>query len=170
MSQKQNRKAQLLTGVLIAAIAAFLVAKQRGLTPESVSETVTATPVANAAPTPQDAVYAMLDAARAGDVPLYLSHFTGQMTVLLDQSLAENGEAKFAEYLKRTNATIKGIAINEPRKLTDREVKARVEYVYADRNEVQNMFLVKIGDVWKIERLEETERIKTLIPYGTPVR
>jgi len=170
MSQKQNRNAQLLTGILIAAIAAFLVAKQRGLTPESVSEAVTSATVEKAPPSPQDAVYAMLDAARDGNVPGYMSHFTGQMTTLLDQSLAENGEAKFAEYLKRTNAPIKGVAINEPQKLTEREVKARVEYVYTDRNEVQNMFLVKIGEVWKIERLEETERIKTLIPYGTPVR
>ena len=69
-----------------------------------------------------------------------------------------------------TNAPIKGVAIKEPQKLTDREVKARVEYIYADRNEVQSMFLVKVGDVWKIERLDETERIKTLIPYGTPVQ
>ena len=170
MSQKQNRKAQILTGVLLAVIAVFLVARQRGLTPESVSEAVTSAAAEKAPPSPQDAVYAMLDAARDGNVPAYVSHFTGQMTTLLDQSLAENGEAKFAEYLKRTNAPIKGIAINEPQKLTEREVKARVEYVYADRNEVQNMFLVKVGDVWKIERLEETERIKTLIPYGTPVR
>lgn len=174
MSQKQNRKAQLLTGVLIAAIAAFLVAKQRGLTPELMSEAVTDAVTDSRAekspPSPQDAVYAMFDAAREGNVPLYLTHFTGRMTALLNQSLAENGEAKFAEYLKRTNAPIKGVAINEPQKLTEREVKARVEYVYADRNEVQNMFLVKIGEVWKIERLEETERIKTLIPYGTSVR
>lgn len=170
MSPKPNRRAQLLTGILIAVIAAFLVAKQRGLTPEAVSEAVTAPVAEKAPPSPQDAVYAMLDAAREGNVKAYLSYFTGQMTTLLDQSLAENGEAKFAEYLKRTNAPIKGVAINEPQKLTEREVKARVEYVYSDRNEVQNMFLVKVGDVWKIERLEETERIKTLIPYGTPVR
>ena len=170
MSPKPNRKAQILTGVLIAAIAAFLIARQRGITPETVSEAVT-TPVAEKAPpSPQDAIYAMLDAARDGNVKEYLSHFTGQMTTMLDQSLAENGEAKFAEYLKRTNAPIKGIAINEPQRLTEREVKARVEYVYADRNEVQNMFLVQAGDAWKIERLEETERIKTLIPYGSPVR
>ena len=35
MVPKQNRKAQILTGVLIAAIAAFLIAKQRGITPEA---------------------------------------------------------------------------------------------------------------------------------------
>ena len=113
MSQKQNRKARILTGVLIAAIAAFLVAKQRGLTPGSVSNAVsnavTPAPLEKAPPSPQDAVYAMLDAARDGNVRAYLSHFTGPMTALLDQSLAENGETKFAEYLKRTNAPIKGV-------------------------------------------------------------
>ena len=166
MSPKQNRKAQALTGLLLAGLLAFLVFRPSGDT----ATTVFSEPVEKAPPSPQDAIYAMLDAAREGNVRTYLSHFTGQMTTLLDQSLVENGDAKFADYLKRTNAPVKGVAINEPQKLTEREVKARVEYVYADRNEVQNMFLVKVGEVWKIERLEEAERVKTLVPYGTPVR
>ena len=32
------------------------------------------------------------------------------------------------------------------------------------------MFVVEVGGEWKIARLEETERVKTLVPYGTPVR
>lgn len=177
MGQQQNRKAQALTGLLIAAIAVFLVARQRGFAPGDVGGAVSdvvsnasGPPLEKALPSPQDAIYGMLDAARAGDVRAYMGYFTGQMTTLLEQSLAENGEAKFAEYLKRTNAPIKGIAITEPERLTGREVKARVEYVYADRNEVQVMFVVEVSGEWKIARLEETERVKTLVPYGTPVR
>jgi len=174
MSPKPNRKAQLLTGLLIAAIAAFLVARQQGVAPEPAGEAATSAvsspPGLGTAPSPQDAIYAMLDAARAGDVGTYRSFFTGQLAASLDQSIAENGEAKFGEYLKRTNATVKGVAINEPERPNESQAKARVEYVYADRNEAQNMFLVKLGEAWKIERLEEARALKPLVPYGTPVK
>ena len=62
------------------------------------------------------------------------------------------------------------MALQEPQALTDREVKVRVEYVYQDRNEVQQMYLEKSGNNWKITRVDSAERIKTLVPYGTPVR
>jgi hypothetical protein len=32
------------------------------------------------------------------------------------------------------------------------------------------MYLEKNGDSWKITTVEGSERLKTLIPYGTPVR
>ena len=134
MNRSRNRKAQILTVALIAAIGVLLFARQRGgiALPE---------PVEGRDATPQDAVYAMFDDAREGNVRAYLDFFTGPMATALQQSLAENGEAKFAKYLKDTNTPVKGIAINEPKVLTDREVEARVEYVYADRNEAQTMIL-----------------------------
>ncbi len=46
----------------------------------------------------------------------------------------------------------------------------RVEYVYQDRNEAQSMYLEKLSGAWKIARVEAAERVKTLIPYGTPVQ
>jgi hypothetical protein len=92
------------------------------------------------------------------------------METSLKQSIAEQGEVAFAKYLQETNAPIKGIAITEPQVLTDREVKARVEYVYQDRNEVQFFYLEKQGKLWKIARLDSAERVKTLVPYGTPVQ
>jgi hypothetical protein len=49
-------------------------------------------------------------------------------------------------------------------------VKLRVEYVFADRNEVQWMYLENANGSWKIARVDATERVKTLIPYGTPVQ
>ncbi len=125
---------------------------------------------AKPAPTPQDTVYAMLDAARAGDVNGYLGSYTGQMAAALRQSLAESTPAGFAQYLRDSNAAIKGIAINEPQTLTDREVKLRVEYVYKDRNEAQFFYLERTGSAWKIARVDGAERVKTLVPYGTPVQ
>ena len=118
---------------------------------------------------PQDAIYAMLDAARAGDVQAYLDAYTGQMAASLRQSLAETTRPGMARYLKETNAAIKGVAVSEPQALTDREVKVRVEYVYQDRNEAQYMYLEKAPGGWKIARVDGIERVKTLVPYGTPV-
>ena len=46
----------------------------------------------------------------------------------------------------------------------------RVEYVYQDRNEAQMMFLEKAQGGWRIARVDGTERVKTLVPYGTPVQ
>ncbi|MGH8337308.1 MAG: hypothetical protein ACRETL_10930, partial [Gammaproteobacteria bacterium] len=88
----------------------------------------------------------------------------------LNQSIAEQGDARFAQYLKDSNASIKGIAITEPQTLTDAEVKVRVEFVYQERNEVQCMYLDKTAGNWKIARVDSEERVKTLVPYGTPVQ
>ncbi len=173
MRARPNRKAHLLTGVLIAAMAAWLVAQRRESAPESApgvpTEKTAATPVRRE-PSPQDAIYAMLDAARAGDVTAYLASFTGEMQPRLRQAAAESGEEKFGEYLKRSQAELKGVAINEPQPVAGGEVTARVEYIYAGRNEVQIITVRRTGAGWKIARLEETERVKTQIPYGTPVR
>ncbi len=118
--------------------------------------------------TPQDAIYAMLDAARTGDVKKYMANYTGQMEQSLQR--AKSDSADFAKYLRDSNAALKGIAVMEPQSLSDREVKARVEYVYEDRNEVQFFYLEKSRDGWKISRVESAERVKTLVPYGTPVQ
>jgi hypothetical protein len=154
----KERKATVVT-VAILAVALGVVAVRK------INWRVSAPPA-----TPQDAIYAMLDAAREGNVARYLAAYTGQMEAALKQAIAEKTEAGFARYLKDFNAPIKGIAITEPQALSDREVKVRVEFVYQDRNEVQFMYLEKVAGAWKIARLDATERIKTLIPYGTPVQ
>ena len=122
-------------------------------------------------PTPQDAIYAMLDAARCRrreNLPGQLHRPDGSRAA--SNRIAETTEAGFAKYLKDSNAAIKGIAISEPQTLTDREVKVRVEYVYQDRNEAQTMYLEKGAGGWKIARVDSAERVKTLVPYGTPVQ
>ncbi len=39
-----------------------------------------------------------------------------------------------------------------------------------DLNEAQFFFLSKTAAGWKIARVETSERVKTIIPYGTPVQ
>ena len=74
------------------------------------------------------------------------------------------------ESIQAKNALVKGVAIQEPERISDREVKARVEYVFADRNEVQIVYLERVGERWKIASADGAQRIETLIPYGTPVK
>ena len=119
---------------------------------------------------PQAAIYAMLDAARDGDTAEYLNAFTGDLAASLKQSMTEQGEAAFAKDLRDANAFIKGIAINEPEILSELAVRARVEYVYADRNEAQWVYLEKQDGRWKIARVDNAERVPTKVPFGTPVR
>ncbi|MGH9721360.1 MAG: hypothetical protein ACRD8O_14205 [Bryobacteraceae bacterium] len=170
----RERKAQIITLVVLVSALGVVAARKAGwkLSTARVAAGFSAIgrPAAKPDPTPQDAIYAMLDAARAGDAKAYLAAYTGQMETSLKQSLAETGEPGFAKYLKESNAAIKGIAIMEPQPLTDREVKVRVEYVYQDRNEAQFMYLEKGAGGWKIARVDGTERVKTLVPYGTPVQ
>ncbi len=184
MSQK--KKAQIVTiAVLACVVGAVIVKRWRPAIAER--------PATTAETMPQDVIYAMLDAARDGDVGKYLTSYTGQMETYamldaagdddvgkylasytgqmetsLQQAVAESPD--FSKYLKDSNAAIKGVAIAEPQPISDREVKARVEYVFQDRNEVQFMFLEKTPRGWRIARVDSAERIKTLVPYGTPVQ
>lgn len=165
---RKERKAQLAT-ILILAAALGAAAWRKGV-PRFPGSGALPAVMTKTDPTPQDAVYAMLDAARDGKVADYLAAHTGQMRASLDQAVAEQGRDAFARYLKESNAAIKGVALEPPQPLTDREVKVRVEYIFADRNEVQFLYLEKDGNRWRIARVDSAERIKTLVPYGTPVQ
>ena len=117
---------------------------------------------------PRDVIYAMLDAARDGEVDDYLDCYAGQMERTLRQSLEEMGSERFAQFLMERNEDIKGIAMNAPKESGD-QAEVRVEYVYADRNEVQEIYLERLSGEWKIARVSEIRRIETPVPYGTPV-
>ena len=165
----RERKIQIVTiAVLLLALAGGALRKVRWswLRPASLG-----VPAAQskAGQDPQDAIYAMLAAARAGDVQAYLSNFTGDLRASLAQTQAESGQNGFANYLVQSNAAIKGVAVSDPEMIGEREAKVRVEYVYQDRNEVQLAYLEKSGAVWKIARTDGMARGQTLIPYGTPV-
>jgi hypothetical protein len=165
----RERKAQFATvAILLAALG--LVAMKRGgwqASAASLSNLVTTRTPAGA--TPQDTVYRMMDAARDGDVRAYLGCYTGQMETTLRQIVAEKGEAALTTYIRNFNASVKGVAIQEPQSTAEREVRLRVELVYRDRNEAQNYYLQQSGTGWKIARQENTEGVKTLVPYGTTV-
>ena len=149
---ENRRKAQLLTILILSAgLTIALLRKQPAVDP-----------------TPQDAVYAMLDAARAGNTQRYLSMYIDPMQTSLRRAASESKD--FGKYLRDSNTGVKGLAVNEPEKLADGRVKARVEYVFEDRNEVQSMYLEKTPQGWKIANVDSTDRVKTLVPYGTPVQ
>ncbi len=158
---RSDKTAKLLTLVLMLLGLTLILIRQKN---------VVAPQVARQPRTPQDVVYAMLDAARAGDVRSYRESFSGSQAQAVSQALGESTEEQFAAYLKRSHADIKGIAMMEPRTVSDQEVKLRVEYVFADRNEAQEMVLVKAGGRWKIVSMAGAERVPTTVPYGTPVR
>src|SRR5258708_18766488 len=159
MSQK--KKAQIVTIVVLACVVGAVIVKRW-------RPAVAARPATTAETTPQDVIYAMLDAARDGDVGKYIASYTGQLETSMQQAVSDSPD--FSKYLKESNAAIKGVAIAEPQQISDREVKARVEYVFQDRNEVQFMFLEKTGRRRRTTAVRVAERIKTLVPYGTPVQ
>ena len=146
-------KARFATLLLIAALGGMALRKQQSVPTQ-----------------PQNAIYEMLDAVRDGDLPKYLAAHTGPMEASLRRTAAEVGEARLLQSLQEKNTPVKGIAIQEPERLSEREVKTRVEYVFADRNEVQTVYLEKAGERWKIAKVENAQRVETLVPYGTPVK
>jgi hypothetical protein len=160
----KQRIAQILTVLILAAVLGGTLAKKNGWTLRTTREAMQ-----SAEATPEDTIYGMLDAARKGDVQKYLAAYSGSMQASLQQSIAESSNSNFRQYLQDTNATLKGVAVMAP-EINDREAKARVEYVYQDRNEAQNIYLEKTAAGWKITRVETAQRVKTLVPYGTPVK
>lgn len=153
---KKKTLAQALTLLMIAGIAGFFAYQRRAPAPAEEN-------------TPESAVWRMMDASRAADPEKYLECYTGEMELLLRKNLQEMGPARFREYLVRTHGQVKGIAASPAQMSSSTEGRIAVEYVYQDRNEVQQIHLRRVGKQWKIARVETAERIKTLVPYGTPV-
>ena len=161
----KQRIAQILTMLILTAVLGATLAKKNGWTLRTIR--VASQPIES---TPEDTIYAMLDAARKGDVQKYLAAYSAPMQESLRQSIAESSNSAFSQNLQDTNAALKGVAVMAPERINDREAKARVEYVYQDRNEAQNMYLEKAATGWRITRIETAQRVKTLVPYGTPVK
>jgi hypothetical protein len=132
------------------------------------------TPGAASAPAgPEDAIYGMLDAARAGDTQTYLDSFSRPMRdqllqVIQENTGKENAEASFAAYLKSQNSAFQGVAVSVTDHPNDTEAQVRVEYVYGNRNEVQSVYLRK-DSRWRIVKVAGSEQIKTLLPFGSAV-
>lgn len=167
---RKDTQAKILTGALFVAAIAFVVGRNNGWelpSPGSASDLLPSSSKKQDAP--RETIYAMLDAARDGDVAAYIDCYGGEMVRRLQQSRDEMTAEGFSDYLKQRNAEVKGIAINEPEEASPERVRIRVEYVYADRNEAQFVYLEKSGGNWKIVGLDGAERVPTIVPYGTPV-
>ena len=114
---------------------------------------------------PDDGIYAMFDAARAGDAQAYLDCFSGP---LRDQIAATAKEdPKFNEYLKRQNSAVQGMAVSVTDRPNADEARVRLEYVYSDHNEVQNVRLKKEGARWKIVSMDGAQPMQPLVPFGS---
>ena len=148
--------AQFLTLALLAAIVGLIVYKKRPAP----------APVESG---PESAIWRMVDASRAADPEKYLACYSGEMERQLRQNYREMGAERFQEYLAGTHRQIKGIAVSPPQMSSAGEGRVEVEYVYQDRNEKQQVVVRREGGQWKIVQVESAERIKTLVPYGTPV-
>jgi hypothetical protein len=120
-------------------------------------------------PTPEDTVYGMLDAARAGDTGVYVDAFSGPLQQQIQQAVRESGKTQFANYLTAQSSSFQSVALSVADQPSDVEARLRVEYIYVNRNEVQTFHLKKTGARWKIIGISGTDQIKTLIPYGTAV-
>src|SRR5450759_2137242 len=120
---KPNTRARVL------AVAALLGALAAGSARKAGWFGGTVTPAATDEEAISAAVYATMNAARAGDVSRYLSKYTGPVRVALERSLDESGRAAFARYLQSLDAGVKGLAVSVD-VCGGREAKARLERVY----------------------------------------
>ena len=167
---RKDTQAKVITALLAAGVIVYVVGEKNGWKlPSGGNASDLIGSFRDKPKEPRDTIYAMLDAARDGDVDAYVACHAGQMARQLEQSRDEMTTKGFAKYLKDRNREIKGVAINEPELASEDEARIRVEYVYQDRNEVQQVYLERIGGEWKIAGVDAAERVKTLVPYGTPV-
>jgi hypothetical protein len=157
----------LMAGVLSAAAYRQRTASPQSRRPAGV-ESNAATPE-KASARPESVVWRMVDASRIGDLSSYLECYTGEMEPRLRRNFQEMGSARSHEYLREAHRQLQGVAVGSPQMGSPFEGRIPVEYVYEDRNEVQQVYVKLVDGAWKIERVEGAERIKTAIPYGTPV-
>jgi hypothetical protein len=168
MSRHIDRKAVLTIAVLLLALAMAALRTHQWRVPAPLNDWSVFRPK-RVSSNPEDAIYSMLDAARTGDVRAYVDSFSGPLRDQLLQSVRESTELKFSSYLISQNAAFQGVAVTVTDRPSIEEARVRVEYVYSNRNEVQNLGLKTEGNRWKIVTAAAAEPIKTLIPYGTDV-
>ena len=166
MIRRIDRKAVLTILVLLAVLAAAVLRSPHR--PWSLSwSDWWRVKTAKLPPSPEDGIYAMFDAARAGDAQAYLDCFSGSLRDQIAATAKEDSAAKFRSYLMSQNATVQGMAVSVTDQSRPDEARVRVEYVFRDHNEVQNVRLKKEGDRWKIANIDGAQPVQPLVPYGT---
>jgi hypothetical protein len=165
MKLTPDRKTIFTISFVLTLFALVVVRTNKTMIPAWIADRISSKPAAG----PEDSIYGMLDAARAGDTKTYLDFFAGPMRDQLVQVVKENSEPKFADYLKSQNTAFQSVAVSIADRSSDSEVQARVEYVYTNRNEVQNLYLRKETSGWRIFKIAGSDQIRTLVPFGSAV-
>jgi hypothetical protein len=164
MTRRIDAKTFLTLGVLLGVFAVALLRSNHWELP--ISWNGWRALVGKRAPSnPEDGIYAMFDAARAGDAQAYLDCFSGPLRDQLAATAKE--DAKFKEYLMNQNSAVQGMAVTVTDHPNADEARARLEYVYRDHNEVQNVHLKREGARWKIISIDGAQPVQPLVPYGT---
>lgn len=156
----KKRFPAILTAVLL--LAALLVLAQRERWRAWSNQ-----PIASAGP--EDVIWQMSDAAREGQAQAYLACFSGELRTRLQKTASEMGEAKFTAYLQQLNQAVTGIAVSDLEQSDADTAKLRVEFALRGKNEAQTHHFKRLNGQWTIERVDEAEQVKVLIPYGATV-
>lgn len=169
-------RSRVLTAIVMAGMLYVFGYKRRAMPPQAQAtagsesrESRPTVPDGAAAGAPESVVWRMVEASRAGDPARYVDCYTGEMAPRLRKDFEEMGFARSHDYLIDAHRRLKGVAVQSPRMSSPLEALIPVEYVYEDRNEVQQVHVKKVGGLWRIDRVEGAERIKTFVPYGAPV-
>ncbi len=164
MTRRIDAKTVLTVAVLLGVFAVALLRSNHWQLPSSWNG-LRAIASKRAPSNPEDGIYAMFDAARAGDAQAYLDCFSGPLREQLAATAKE--DAKFKEYLIRQNSAVQGMAVTVTDRPNADEARVRVEYVYSDHNEVQHAHLKREGARWKIINMDGAQPVQPLVPYGT---
>lgn len=117
---------------------------------------------------PQDAIWQMVDHAKAGDAAAYLDCFTGDIRTQLERLREEMTPPRFSRYLEENIAALKGVAVFDVERDGER-ASLIVEYLYKDSSEKQQLELAADRGTWRIAAAQTSRRKESLIPYGTSV-
>ena len=166
MTRRIDIKAVVTIAVLLAVFAVALLRSNHWQLP-SAWNGWRAIASKRAPSNPEDGIYSMFDAARAGDAQAYLDCFSGPLREQLAATAKEDSAAKFKAYLISQNSAVQGMAVTVTDRPNADEARVRVEYVYSDHNEVQNVHLKKEGARWKIINIDGAQPVQPLVPYGT---
>jgi len=123
---------------------------------------------------PESVVHRMVDAARRGAVRDYLACFGGALRRQLEGARKDAGDGAFGRDLRSRYAEVTGVAttrgtVEGPADGESGEILLRMETVYRDRNEVQEVRLRRMFGGWRIVATGPARGVVMPIKYGTPV-
>ena len=111
--------------------------------------------------TPENTVYAMLNASREGNLEAYFQCYAGEMETSLRGSAAARTELVFGKALQDSARSLRRAMVAEPQRVSDKEARVRVEYVYADHQDASVMYLDLEPGGWKIVRVERAGAVRS---------